>query len=219
MNKAPLVYTGADVLRFANIATIGCQSQLKTREEPCDVKLTAIIPKTRLAVAVNALPVPRSLVGKISGVYPYKTAYMMFEKKLNAQFQPRSAEEVTAVVEQYRNTPVSTVDTARVPLRPNLGTSTRIPPRMAPGTPRTAMMSEFLYVRYVEPSPNLAPLRFWMYGRKALYSGYPSPMKAQTAMIREVDNASVLVANKALTCERLTFSSLLWSAAVATDPW
>jgi hypothetical protein len=50
MNNAPLVYTGAEVSRFANIAMIG-----------------AIIPKTLFAVAVSALPVPRSFVGKTSG--------------------------------------------------------------------------------------------------------------------------------------------------------
>ena len=51
MNSAPLTYTGALVSRFANMATMG-----------------AMMPKTRLADAVMALPVPRSLVGKISGV-------------------------------------------------------------------------------------------------------------------------------------------------------
>ena len=50
MNSAPLVYTGADVSRFANMAIIG-----------------AMIPKTLFAVAVSAFPVPRSLVGKTSG--------------------------------------------------------------------------------------------------------------------------------------------------------
>jgi hypothetical protein len=51
MNSAPLTYTGALVSRFANMATIG-----------------AMMPKTRFADAVMALPVPRSFVGKISGV-------------------------------------------------------------------------------------------------------------------------------------------------------
>ena len=51
MKSAPLVYTGAAVSRFANMAMIG-----------------AMIPKMRLLVAVRALPVPRSFVGKISGV-------------------------------------------------------------------------------------------------------------------------------------------------------
>ena len=51
MNSAPLTYTGALVSKFANMATMG-----------------AMMPKTRLADAVMALPVPRSLVGKISGV-------------------------------------------------------------------------------------------------------------------------------------------------------
>lgn len=54
MNNAPLTYTGALVSRFANMATIG-----------------AIMPNTRFADAVMALPVPRSFVGKISGVYAY----------------------------------------------------------------------------------------------------------------------------------------------------
>ena len=43
MNSAPEVYTGADVFRSANMAMMG-----------------AIIPKMRLEVAHNALPVPRS---------------------------------------------------------------------------------------------------------------------------------------------------------------
>lgn len=67
---------------------------------------------------------------------------MIFDMKLYAQFQPSSASDVTAVVEQKRNTPVSTVEAASVPLRPMRGVSTRIPPMMQPGTPSTAMMSE-----------------------------------------------------------------------------
>ncbi len=110
-------------------------------------KLTAIIPKTRFAVAVNAFPVPLSFVGKISGVYAYNTAYMTLLQKLNAQFHPSKAALFKAVVLQYRNTPVSTVLTARVPFRPKRGSSTIQPPRSAPGIPRTAMMSELRYVR------------------------------------------------------------------------
>jgi hypothetical protein len=51
MNSAPLTYTGAAVSRFAYIATTG-----------------AMIPNIRFADAVIAFPVPRSFVGKISGV-------------------------------------------------------------------------------------------------------------------------------------------------------
>lgn len=91
----------------------------------------------------------------------------MLLKKLNAQFQPSKDSEVRAVVEAYRNTPVRTVLTESVPFRPNFGTSTRYPPSKAPGTPKTAMMSELRYVRYVEPSPNSAPRVAWMYGRNA----------------------------------------------------
>jgi hypothetical protein len=58
MKSAPLVYTGADVSRLAKIAMIG-----------------AMMPNIRFEVAASALPVPRSLVGKISGVNPYRTAY------------------------------------------------------------------------------------------------------------------------------------------------
>ena len=54
MKSAPLTYTGALVSRLANMATMG-----------------AMIPKMRFAEAVMALPVPRSLVLKISGVYEY----------------------------------------------------------------------------------------------------------------------------------------------------
>lgn len=51
INKTPLRYTGAAVCKSANMAIIG-----------------AIIPNTLFADAVNALPVPRSLVRKSSGV-------------------------------------------------------------------------------------------------------------------------------------------------------
>lgn len=106
----------------------------------------AMMPNTLFALAVIAFPVPRSLVANISGVYAYKTAYMMLLMKLYAQFQPSSAFESSAVVEQKRNTPVSTVDRASVPLRPMRGVSTNSPPRRHPGTPSTAMMSELRYV-------------------------------------------------------------------------
>lgn len=75
-------------------------------------------------------------------MYPYSTAYIMFEKKLNAQFQPSRALDVTAVVEAYRNTPVRIVEAESVPFLPKPRTSTRAPPSSAPGTPRTATMSE-----------------------------------------------------------------------------
>lgn len=65
----------------------------------------------------------------------------MLEKKLKAQFQPSNALDVTAVVEAYRNTPVSTVEAESVPFLPKPRTSTRAPPISAPGTPRTATMS------------------------------------------------------------------------------
>ena len=142
MNKAPLVYTGAAVVRSANIAMIG-----------------AMIPKTRLEVAVSAFPVPRScshvsifshrsgswwltFVGKISGVYAYNTAYMTFDVTLKPQFHPSSALLFVAVVEPYRITPVNTVATASVPLRPKFLISTQAPPISAPGTPSVAMIRE-----------------------------------------------------------------------------
>jgi len=43
---------------------------------------------------------------------------MILLQKLYAQFQPRSASDVSAVVEQKRNTPVKTVETAKAPFRP-----------------------------------------------------------------------------------------------------
>ena|ERR1700742_3692621 len=107
-----------------------------------DKKLTAIIPKTRFAVAVRAFPVPRSFVGKISGVNPYSTAYIILDEKLKAHCQPRRAADVRAVVDAYKKTPVRMVETARVPFRPTLGSSTSNPPSKAPGTPRTAIMRE-----------------------------------------------------------------------------
>jgi hypothetical protein len=81
-------------------------------------------------------------IGTEQGV-TYKTAYMMFEVKLKAHCQPRSAALVKAVVEQYKKTPVRIVERASVPLRPSAFSSTRNPPRRAPGTPSTAMISEF----------------------------------------------------------------------------
>jgi len=112
---------------------------------------TAIIPKTLFVGAVNALPVPQSLVGKISGVY------MMLLTKLYAHCHPSNASDVVAVTKAYRKTPVKIVDIENVPFRPKRGSSTMAPPRSAPGTARTATMSEFRYVIYVEPVPNLAP--------------------------------------------------------------
>jgi len=134
-----------------------------------------MMPNMRLQVAVIALPVPLEGVGNSSGVYEYSTEYMTLLVKLNAQFHPKSEFESNAIVEPYRNTPVSTVESDSVPLRPNRGLSTKYAPTRAPGTPATAMTREFRYVRYVDPSPKSAPLAAWMKGRKELYSGYPSP--------------------------------------------
>jgi len=111
---------------------------------------------------------------------------------------------------------VRVVETASVPRRPNLGSWTRRPPIRAPGIPRTAMIRELRYVIYVEPSPNFAPRVAWMYGKNALYKGYPSPMKAQTRVINEVENASLLVANRARTWVKLIFSSRRYRFAVAS---
>lgn len=57
MNNAPLVYTGADVSKFAKMAMIGCESQYWV-ETGFDGELTAMIPKILLQDAHNALPVP-----------------------------------------------------------------------------------------------------------------------------------------------------------------
>ena len=67
---------------------------------------------------------------------------MILLMKLYAQFQPRSALEVVAVVDASRNAPVEMAARVRVPLRPKRGISTITPPRIHPGIPRTAMMSE-----------------------------------------------------------------------------
>ena len=66
--RAPLVYTGAVVSRFANIATSGCIMSVAVGRV-YERGLTAMIPNTRFDVAVKAFPVPRSFVGNISGVY------------------------------------------------------------------------------------------------------------------------------------------------------
>lgn len=80
-----------------------------------------MMPKIRLQDAVSALPVPLCGVGNNSGVYEYNTAYMTLLQKLYAQLYPRSALDESAVVEMKRNTPVSAVNSERVPLRPILG--------------------------------------------------------------------------------------------------
>ncbi len=66
------------------------------------------MPNTRLADAVNALPVPRSFVGNTSGLRAYKTPYMMLLVKLYPQFHPKRALEERAVVDAKMNAPVST---------------------------------------------------------------------------------------------------------------
>jgi hypothetical protein len=65
-----------------------------------------MIPKILFAVATIAFPVPRSFVGNNSGVSAYSTPYMTLLQKLYAQFHPRRALEVRAVVETRMNTPV-----------------------------------------------------------------------------------------------------------------
>jgi hypothetical protein len=148
------------------MATMGCFCQLPRHHKEFDRRiLTAMIPKTRLQVAVRAFPVPLCGVGNSSGVKPYNTAYMTLLLKLKAQFQPKRDCESSAVVDAYRNTPVTMVESESVPFLPNRGSSTSTPPSKAPGTPTAAMMSEFRYVRYVEPSPKSAPRVAWMYGR------------------------------------------------------
>ena len=65
-NKPPETYTGTGVPKSPNMATIGASpSAQHIRKEQFDIPM---IPKTRLAVAVKAFPVPLSLVGNISGV-------------------------------------------------------------------------------------------------------------------------------------------------------
>jgi len=67
-------------------------------------------PKILLAVAVIAFPVPLSFVGNNSGVMAYRTPYMTLLVKLYAQFHPRSAFDVRAVVEAKINIPVNAVN-------------------------------------------------------------------------------------------------------------
>ena len=125
-----------------------------------------MIPKMRFAVAVIAFPVPRSLVGNSSGVMAYRTPYMMLLVKLYAQFHPRSALELRAVVDIRMNTPVRTmctkivnvqdkrrsrwqyidllVDIESVPRRPRIGSSTIYPASSAPGTPMTLRITCYM---------------------------------------------------------------------------
>ena len=97
------------------------------------------------------------MVRKISGVYAYNTAYMRLLMKLKAQFQPNRAFDVVAVVDARRKAPVIAVEELRAPFRPKPGSSTSIPPSRQPGMPMTAIINEFRYVMYVDPSPNSAP--------------------------------------------------------------
>lgn len=95
----------------------------------------AITPNILFAVAARPFPVPRSLVGKISGVYAYKTPYIILLVILYPQFHPSKALEVRAVVEQKRKTPVRTVAIDMAPLRPIRGSSTAQAAINAPGIP------------------------------------------------------------------------------------
>lgn len=55
---------------------------------------------------------------KIIGIGKLTTAYITFDVKLYAQFQPSSESEFVAVVDAYRKTPVRAVETLSVPRRP-----------------------------------------------------------------------------------------------------
>lgn len=86
-----------------------------------------MMPKTRVAVAVRPLPVPRSFAGKTSGESAYNTPYMICTTRQpiftsqdargrltllqNAypQFHPRSALLLRAVVDANKKTPVSPI--------------------------------------------------------------------------------------------------------------
>ncbi len=90
-----------------------------------------MMPKTRVAVAVRPLPVPRSFAGNTSGESAYNTPYMICPAPLlirtcpsfsntqarrltllqNAypQFHPRSALLLRAVVDANKKTPVSPI--------------------------------------------------------------------------------------------------------------
>jgi hypothetical protein len=72
-------------------------------------EMLTIIPKTRLAPATSAFPVPLSFVGNTSGESAYSTPYMMLLMKLYPQFHPRSESDERAVVVARMNAPVSTV--------------------------------------------------------------------------------------------------------------
>jgi hypothetical protein len=95
----------------------------------------AITPKILFAVAAKPFPVPRFLVGKISGVYAYRTPYMILLVTLYPQFHPSKALELRAVVDAKRKTPVRIVAIDMAPLRPMRGSSTAHPAINAPGMP------------------------------------------------------------------------------------
>lgn len=81
--------------------------------------------------------------------------------------------------------------------------------------PINAMITVFRYVIEIEPSPDSAPRVARKYGRKALYKGKANPINPQSRMVKLVEKASFLVAKSPLTCDRLNFSRLRLTAAVA----
>jgi hypothetical protein len=100
---------GTEVLKLAYSAIMGAYKNI-LRDDPqhsqIEIERRTMIPKILFAVATIAFPVPRSFVGNNSGVSAYRTPYITLLTKLYAQFHPRRALDVRAVVEARMNTPV-----------------------------------------------------------------------------------------------------------------
>lgn len=100
---------GTEVVKLAYNAIMGAYKIILSDDSQCsqrDIERRTMTPKILFAVPTIAFPVPRSFVGNNSGVSAYRTPYIMLLTKLYAQFHPRRALDVRAVVEARMNIPV-----------------------------------------------------------------------------------------------------------------
>ena len=87
------------------------------------------------------LPVPRLGAGKTSGVYAYRTPYIIFWKKFSREEQTSWMSGSVEAVKQKIRTPVIRVAVIIVPLRPMYLMSTVQHARMEPGRPTIEVMA------------------------------------------------------------------------------
>ena len=128
---------------------------------------------------------------------------MAFCVRFTAQFQPRMAEELFAVVNKNRNKPVSMVKKAMVPRRPIRGISTPAAAKKLPGIPHTDMITKSRYCLDRLSASSEASFIWARYvAMNELYSGYARPIKPQHSVIKIVFRAIFRDANKADRGER-----------------